>query len=152
MKKANKSLVWVSMCIAGTFLWTSCGSMNGMNPRDYYDAPHDVPLQSQVVMGEDVFHRKDVVPFLHVSGDPLHDPGDFPDPNNGYAWDIVNVPRHGKYEGDRTDIGAYEYVPEDLQDVEGRYVSGSYINKNGDVVYTKEVELNIPYDLGIMVE
>jgi len=60
-------------------------------------------------------------------------PGVFPDAGNGFMFDFHGVPRHGKYPGDWIDIGAFEYVPDELKDANGKYIQGSYIKEDGTV-------------------
>ena len=61
-------------------------------------------------------------------------PGTFPDSSNPNLWDKDGVPRYGKYVNDWIDIGAYEYVPVELKDENGRYITGSYIDEEGNVI------------------
>lgn len=71
---------------------------------------------------------------IFANAEPLvNEPGDFPDPSNGFAFDMDGVPRHGKYPGDQWDIGAFEYVPDELKDAQGKYIKGSYIKHDGTV-------------------
>ena len=65
--------------------------------------------------------------------DPRFAPGVFPLENNGFAHDIEGTPRYGKYPGDRPDIGAYEYVPDELKNEKGKYIQGSYIREDGSI-------------------
>lgn len=74
------------------------------------------------------------ISFAQENG-PRHAPGVFPIRNStgipGYDFD--GVPKYGKYPGDRPDIGAYEYVPPELKDENGKYIVGSYIREDGTV-------------------
>lgn len=42
-----------------------------------------------------------------------------PPKDEAYSWDIQGTPRYGKWPGDKPDIGAYEWIPSELQTTNG---------------------------------